>query len=283
MRYLAALLVLTACTLPGSPAPQRPPPEQSVTLAAPVTRGRVPLTLTFTAAASPTTDTFRWTVGGVVQEETSKALTTTFDDAGLYVVSVSVGGVSDSVTVKADAQQGTPDPGPAPDALSLTGTPGGPAPWAVRYTVDPAVAGVQARCRENAAFANVQGGVFACVHEPGDTVQVKFVRPDGEVTARAEASPKVTENEGIAFLGRWRYSSRGVTETFEIAEGDPSTGGSADGRFKLFTIREDGATVVEFTIDGRTVVLTPVPGDDGRQVYEGQVYGLVLGPITETD
>lgn len=247
-----------------------------------MTQGPVPLTVTFTATASPAAATFRWTVGGVVQRETSEAFTTTFDDAGLYVVSVSVSGVSDSVTVKADVQ-GTPDPGPAPDALSLTGTPGGPAPWAVRYTVDPAVAGVQARCRENAAFASVQEGVFACVHEPGDTAQVKFVRPDGEVTARAEATPEVTENEGVAFLGRWRYSSRGVTETFEITEGDPSAGGSADGRFKLFTIREDGATVVEFTIAGRTVVLTPVPGDDGRQVYEGRVYGLVLEPVTATD
>lgn len=109
------------------------------------------------------------------------------------------------------------------------------------------------------------------------------MRPDGEVTARAEASPEITENEGVAFLGRWRYSSRGVTETFEITEGDPSAGGSADGRFKLFTILEDGATVVEFTIDGRTVVLTPAPGDDGRQVYEGRVYGLVLGPVAESD
>ena len=282
MRYLAALLVLTACTLPGSPAPQRPPPEQNVTLSASVVQGEVPLTVTFTAAASPAAATFQWTVGGVVQGETSKALTTTFDDAGLYVVSVSVGGVSDSVAVKADAQ-GAPEPRPAPDALSLTGTPGGPAPWAVAYTVDPAATGVQARCRENAAFASVQEGVFACVHEPGDTVQVRLARPDGEVTARAEASPEVTENEGVAFLGRWRYSSRGVTETFEITEGDPSAGGSADGRFKLFTILEDGATVVEFTIDGRTVVLTPVPGDDGRQVYEGRVYGLVLEPVTETD
>ncbi len=253
-----------------------------MTLTASATQGEIPLTVTFTATASPAAATFQWTVGGVVQGETSRAFTTTFDDAGLYVVSVSVGGVSDSVTVKADAR-GTPEPRPAPDTLSLTGTPGGPAPWAVRYTVDPAATGVQARCRENAAFANVQEGVFACVHEPGDTVQVKFVRSDGEVTARAEASPEITENEGVAFLGRWRYSSRGVTETFEISVGDPSAGASADGRFKLFTILEDGATVVEFTIDGRTVVLTPVPGDDGRQVYEGRVYGLVLGPITETD
>lgn len=151
MRYfLAVLLILAACT-----PPSRPAPRQSVTLAAPVTQGPVPLTVTFTATASPAADTFRWTVGGVVQGETSEAFTTTFYDAGLYVVSVSVGGVSDSVTVKADAR-GTPDPGPDPNALSLTGTSGGPAPWAVRYTIDPTVTGVQARCRENAAFANVQ-------------------------------------------------------------------------------------------------------------------------------
>lgn len=285
MRYfLAALLALTACTLPTTPTPRptpepTPEPAQSVTLTAPVTQGEVPLTVTFTADASPTADTFRWTIGGAVQEETTRTLTTTFDRAGLYVIGVSVGDVSDSVTVRAEAR--ATDPGPDPSELKLTQTPGGPEPWAVRYTVSPVSAGLLARCREGAAFVPTYGA-FVCVHEPGDTVQARVVRPDGEVTATVEASPEVTENEGVAFAGRWRYSSRGTTETFRITEGSRTMGESADGRFKLFTIREDGATVVEFTIDGRTVVLTPVPEPDGRQVYEGRVYGLVLEPLADS-
>ena len=91
--------------------------------------------------------------------------------------------------------------------------------------------------------------------------------------------PEVTANGGVAFPGRWRYGSRGVSETFEITEGTPTEGRSADGRFALFTVGERSGLIAEFTIDGRTVVLTPTPGDDGRQRYRGEVYGLELEPL----
>lgn len=273
--FPALLFILTACTPPVTLVP---PPQVVLTTSA--SGGEVPLTVTFNAAADPRADTFSWTVGGVVQAETSSTFTTTFDSSGLYVVSVSVAGASDSLTVKAIALD-APNDGPAPAELSLTATPGGPTPWGVRYTVLPALEGVQARCREKAAFQRVQEGSFACVHEPGDTVQARFVLESGEVTAKAEASPEIAENEGVAFAGSWRYSSRGTTETFEIAEGDETVGESADGRFKLFTITQREGLVVEFTIDGRTVVLTPTPDDDGRQLYEGDVYGLLLESLPE--
>ena len=104
---------------------------------------------------------------------------------------------------------------------------------------------------------------------------------NGETTASAETVPKITKNDGVAFAGRWRYTSRGVTETFEIVRGSETAGESADGRFELFTVGQREGLVAEFTLDGRTVVLTPTPADDGTQLYEGPVYGLVLEPLPD--
>jgi PKD repeat protein len=280
-RYLSLLILLTqtGCDLFRSSVPQPPP---RVTLSASRTDGEVPFAVTFTATASPPADTFLWVVGGKAQEEASDTLTTTFSGSGLYVVSVSANGASDSVTVEATAPD-LPNTGPSVGELNITQTPGGPAPWAVAYTVDPAVDGVGARCAEGAGYRPIQAGRFACLHEPGDTVAVRYVDAAGNVTARAETSAEVAENDGVAFAGRWRYSSRGVTETFEITEGSKTAGRSADGRFELFTIRQKGLTVAEFTVDGRTVVLEPAPEADGRQVFGAGVYGLVLESIPEAD
>jgi len=286
--FLAALLTLSACNFLF---PSAPPPPLSLALGASVTQGEIPLTVTFTAATSAA-DSFRWAIGGAVQEETTSTFTTTFDSSGLYVVTVSAitgsaVSASESVTVKAIAPD-LPNTGPVPAELSLTATPGGPAPWGVRYTVaadvdlEPSRPGLEARCGEGRAYQQVYSGSFACVHDAADTVEVRFVGADGEITARAEATPDVTENEGVAFAGHWRYSSRGTTETFEITEGDEAAGSSADDRFKLFTIKQREGLVVEFTIDGRTVVLTPVPEDDGRQVFFAEVYGLVLEPLADS-
>ena len=268
--FLALFLILTACTRPAPPAPL-----PQVMLTASVTEGEIPLTVTFSATAEPQTETFSWTIGGVVQAETTGTLTTTFADPGLFVVRVTAAGASDSVAVVVRS----PDlPAPDPDVteLSVTQTPGGPAPWGIAYTVDPAVNGVEARCTEGAGYQPVSEGRFTCLHEPNDEVAVRFTDAAGEVTARAETSSEVTENDGVAFAGSWRYRSRGVTETFEITEGNETLGRSADGRFVLFTIKQRGETIAEFTIDGRTVVLEPTPGEDGRQVFQADVYGLVL-------
>ena len=275
-RYLALFLFLTACTRPAPPAP----PPQLVTLTASATEGAVPFTVTFSSAADPQTDTYSWTVDGVVQAETSSTFTTTFTSSGLYVVRVAAAGASDSVAVVVRSPD-PPDPDPNVTGLKLTQTPGGPAPWGVAYTVDPAVNGVEARCTEGAGYERVSEGRFVCLHEPDDEVAVRFLDAAGEVTARAETSSEVTQNGGIAFAGRWRYRSRGVTETFDITEGSETLGQSEDGRFVLFTVRQRGATVAEFTIDGRTVVLEPTPDEDGRQVFAAGVYGLVLEAVPD--
>ena len=274
-RYVpAVLLILTACTVPVAPAPQR------VALTASASGGEVPLSVTFSAAADPQADTFSWTVGSEVQVETSSTFTTTFSRSGLYIVRVSTAGASDSTTVEARAPD-LPDTGPNVTELKLTQTPGGPAPWAVAYTVDPAVDGVEARCAKGAGYERVMQGRFTCLHRPDDRVEVRFLDAAGVVTARAEASSEVAQNDGVAFSGSWRYHSRGVSETFEISEGSETLGRSVDGRFELFTVEQKGRVVAEFTVDGRTVVLEPTPDADGRQVFEADVYRLVLEAVTE--
>ena len=282
MNYLLLTLslILTACDLFGGSTPI----PQSITLDASQTEGEIPFAVTFTAEASPTVGVFNWAIGGERQAETSNTFTTTFDRSGLYVVSVSANGTSDSVTVTANAPD-LPNIGPGIGKLRLTQTPGGPAPWAVRYTVTAKVElgaqvpGLEARCAKNRAYLQVVSGSFTCVHNDVDTVRVRFTVA-GETTVSAEAVPDITQNSGVAFAGRWRYSSRGVTETFDIVRGSATAGESADGRFKLFTVGQQGGLIVEFTIDGSTVVLTPTPGDDGKQLYEGRVYGLLLEPLT---
>lgn len=288
---ISVLLALSACNFlqppePQPPEPQPPKPQAHVTITASRESGVAPLAVTFTAAATPAAEVFGWTVGGERQTETSATLARTFDTPGLYAVGVTANGATDTLAVSVTD---TTDPVPAPDELRLTQTPGGPAPWAVRYTVtadaplDPQILGLEARCAPDRAYRQLRSSSFACVHEAADTVMVRFMGADGEVTARAEATPDIAENGGVAFAGRWRYSSRGVTETFEIVSGDETAGESDDGRFKLFTLLQREGLIVEFTVDGRTVVLTPTPGDEGQQRYQDAVYGLTLEPLPDDE
>ena len=280
-RYFALLLFLTACEGFFGPAPT-PQPAPVLTVTPSVTEGDAPLSVTFAATLeNATSQTFRWTVGTEVQAETTDTFSTVFETPGTYIVSAEGAGAADSVSVTV---RGEPVVEPIPDTLNLSATPGGPAPWAVRYTlipdpVTPAGDSLEARCREGAAFRRVEGSVFACVHEPGDTVQARYLTPSGEVAVAAETTPEITQTSGVAFAGSWRYSARNKTETFAISEGDETAGSSADGRFKIFTLRQREGTIVEFTIDGGTVVLTPTPDDDGRQLYRGEVYDLTLEPL----
>lgn len=277
-RYFLLLLSLTACELFGTPTP---PP--SVTLTASPTEGKAPLTVTFTAAASPISSTFNWTIGSELQSETGGTFETTFSAPGSYTVGVSANGASDNVTVTANAPTA---PG---TGMTLVQTPGGPAPWAVRYTVvadgglDLPPPGLEARCEERLAYEPLRSDSFVCLHNVADTVQARVVGADGVIIAETETSPEVTANGGVAFAGGWRYRSRGVAETFEITEGTSTEGRSADGRFALFTVGERLGLIAEFTIDGRTVVLTPTPDDEGRQRYRGEVYGLELEPVLAVD
>ncbi len=275
--FFLILWGLTACELFGTPTP-----APSVTLTASQTEGTAPLAVTFSAVANPAASVYRWTVNDEPQRETEETLETLFSTPGSYTVSVSASGASDSMRVNVTAPAG---PAPVPDGLGLTQTPGGPAPWAVRYTVttedglEPSIPGLEARCEARLPYQPLRSDSFVCLHNDAEAVQVRTVAADGAVLAEAETSPEVTTNGGVAFAGRWRYRSRGVTETFEITEGTPTEGRSADGRFALFTVGERLGLIAEFTIDGRTVVLTPTPDEDGRQLYEGEVYGLELEPL----
>ena len=80
-------------------------------------------------------------------------------------------------------------------------------------------------------------------------------------------------------MGTWRYSSRGKSETFEIARGTPVAGEDQTGAFKLFVIKVDGLDIAELTFGGRTVVLRPMPEAEGRQVFFADVYDLRLERI----
>lgn len=279
--FLLSLFLLTACDIFGSP------PSPTLTVEASATEGQAPLTVDFSATLEPAvTRSFNWWLGARLQEERSSTFSTTFESPGVYVVSVEAAGELQSLDVTVSdgpVTEPEPEPNPEPDSdpepgeMRLSQTPGGAAPWAVRYTAIPSVGGLEARCHEAGPFRSVVMGSFTCVHAPGDEVEARYASSSGEV--RATANSGVTENSGVAFAGRWRYSSRGVTETFTISKGDKTSGSSEGGRFRLFTVGQNGERFVEFTIDGQTVVLTPTPNDQGRQLYEGGVYGLVLEPL----
>ncbi len=274
-RAIFFLLLLSACSVPA-PAPVAP---LELSLSASATEGQAPLDVRFFADAKA--ERYAWTVAGRVLGETSAELLYTFDSPGLYVVGVRaearsrVGSATLTVTVTADEPEEPQEP-IDPGELSVSQTPGGPAPWAVRYDARPLSEAVQGRCSENTAYRPLVEGALYCVHQEGETASFELAgvaEADQRVSAESDVG---APTEGVAFLGAWRYRSRGVTETFEIVRGNATSGWSEDNRFRIFTIRQNGVVIVEFTLDGRTVVLVPLPEDDGRQVYFGGVYGLHL-------
>ena len=193
-----------------------------------------------------------------------------------------LGPVSDSTTLTLNQANVPPNPGEPVGAgtLKVTKTPGGPAPWAVRYSVRTEGYGpdtaFNVRCSAEGDVAYEEAGAV-CLHTTA-AEQVKVdVLVRGNVVDSVEVASEVTPpKEDIAFLGMWRYTSRGQSETFEIVRGTALAGESERGRFKLFLVEIDGLDVAEFTFGGRTVVLTPTPEAEGRQVYFADVYGLRL-------
>jgi len=283
--YLLALL--TAC------ARQLPPPDPTVRLSATETEGAAPLVVRFSAEATPQASRYTWTLGGETRTTSVGSLAHTFHAPGLYVVSVRatsrLGTATDSLTVNVtgSTQPKPPDVPENPD-IRVTRTPGGPAPWAVRYRAE--VVGfdgpvrVRAGCSERDGVGAEGEAAVTCIHlETDERVTLELFTEDGRLIGRADVlSGVAAPEEGVAFLGTWRYTARGVTKTFEIVQGTRTAGESAEGAFKLFVIKERGVNVAEFTLaDGRTVVLTPVPGEDGRQVFVGEVYGLRLERLGE--
>ena len=287
--YLLLLVLLTACALQSEPVVEERTAE--LTLNASVTQGVAPLEATFTTTLTSDdgamlgANTYTWTLAGKTLPNITPDLTHLFEKPGVYVVSVvaetPLGSVSDSVTVSVTQTNAPPDPGePVGDGtLNVTQTPGGPAPWAVRYTVQAegygADAQVRVRCSEDLSYEEAGGAV--CLHTTADEQAQIEVLVNGDVVDSVQVASEVAPpQEDIAFLGAWRYVSRGKSESFEIVSGTASAGESAEGAFKLFLIELDGLDIAEFTFGGRTVVLTPVPEEDGTQVFFADVYGLRL-------
>lgn len=281
--YFFLVFVLVGCSAsPTDPAPL------ALTLTASADQGEAPLTVRFTARSVPEATRHTWTVAGEVLPEPSAALVHTFRAPGLYIVGVRAERGSrvaaETLTVQVTAPEPQPTPPSEPGELSVTKTPGGPAPWAVRYDVLPVVddpeGAVRGRCSPTAPYRPVTMGVLSCVHEAGDEASFELPGAGERPTQRLSVASSVTPPAaGVAFAGRWRYRSRGVTETFRIVRGSQTSGWGEDGRFRLFTIRQGGAVIVEFTLDGRTVVLEPQPGADGEQVFFADVYGLELEKV----
>ena len=286
------LLLLTACTLQNEPSTEGSSPDLS--LSASVTEGVAPLEVIFSAQLMPTSataSTYTWTLAGQTLSETTSALTHTFDAPGVYVVTAKAetrsGSAADSVTVSVTQGNVPPEEPGEPvgeGTLGVTKTPGGPAPWAVRYTVRAEGYGDDAQVSVRCSAEGDSGYVFGdevtegavCLHTTAaEQVQVDVLVGDEVVDTVTVASEVTPPREEVAFLGTWRYEQRGQRETFSITRGTPTAGESEAG-FELFLIELDGRSVAEFTFGGRTVVLDPTPETDGRQVYFADVYGLRL-------
>ena len=238
------LVLLSACTLQSEPEPRTP----SLTLNASVREGVAPLEVTFSTTVSPEASRYAWTLAGQALDDTTAELTHTFDAPGVYLVTVtattSLGPVSESTTVKVtQAAPSEPPSEPIGDTkLEVTRTPAGPAPWAVRYSVQAEGYGSDAQFRvhcsaEGDASYEEEGGAV-CLHTTaGEQVQIDILMSD-EVVDSVQVNSEVTPpQQEVAFLGTWRYSSRGKSETFEIARGTAVAGEDQTSAFKLFVIK----------------------------------------------
>ena len=281
--YILFLTLLTACTFQAEPE-TRP---LRLTLNTSVRQGVAPLEVTFSATVSPEASRYAWTLAGQTLSNTAADLSHTFDAPGFYLVTVtattSLGPISESTTVKVTrAAPGEPPSGPIGDTeLKVTPTPGGPAPWAVRYSVQAGGYGANAQLRvrcsaEGDSSYEAEDGAL-CLHTTaGEQMQVEVLVDDKVVDSAEVDSEVIPPQQEVAFRGTWRYDSRGKSETFQITRGTALAGEDQTGAFKLFVIKVDGLDIAEFTFGGRTVVLRPVPETDGRQVFLADVYGSRL-------
>ena len=282
---LLLLALLTACAFQGDLV-EEPAPE--LTLSASVTKGVAPLEVTFSTQLTPASAaaTYAWTLAGRPLSNTTSKLTYTFDAPGVYVVTARAetrsGATADSATVRVTRADAPSEPGPVGEGkLNVSKTPGGPAPWAVRYTVQAEGYSddrqIRVRCSADGDLSYEVDEGAVCLHTTAaEEAQIDVLVEDEVVDSVTMASGVTPPQEEVAFLGTWRYDSRGTSETFDITRGTPTAGESGAGDFKLFLIKLDGRDIAEFTFGGRTVVLEPSPEADGRQVYLADVYDLRL-------
>ena len=281
------LALLTACMFQSEPTERK----AELSLSASVTEGVAPLEVTFSASVTPgtiTPSTYTWTLAGRTLSDTAPDLTHMFNAPGVYIVTATaetpLGSAADSTSVtvtQAAAPPSNPGEPVGNGTLDVTKTPGGPAPWAVRYRVQMEGYGADAqfsvRCSAEGDIGYAEAGGAVCLHTTADEKARVDVLVNGKIVDSVEVASEVTPpQEGVAFLGTWRNTSRGQSDTFAVTQGTATAGESQSGAFKLFVIEVRGVDTAEFTFSGRTVVLRPTPEADGRQVYLADVYGLRL-------
>ncbi len=297
------LLSLISCSLLDEDTPNPNPGNNTptVTLTVSPPSGAAPLEVTFTAVGNDVDGddlSYSWNLAGAANAPT---VSQTFTEAGSYPVTVTVsdgqtsGSASTTVTVTAEGPvdpEPPTDPEPGEPSLSVTASPGGAAPWAVRYDIEatgfPAGSTYEIGCRlvyddidtPTVPVDNrIDDNTFACFYAGATGNDEGFVRVlpagGGEPLAQVALDPRLTGNASPIFEGTWRYSysyadgSPTRTGPFVINQGDSVTGSSEDGfSFGLYEYRTD--TAIEYVDTGSqtaSTFLIPDPQADGTQRY----------------
>lgn len=319
MKKLAAwstlVLFLAACGV-DTDIPETNTP--TVSLAASPQSGPAPLTVTLTATASDLDGdlTYAWSRTDGTRSADGRVAVFTLETPGEYPLSVTVsdGQESASANVTVSVTPGTvidPEPPTEPTdptdseaTLEVTASPGGKAPWGVRYDVTasgfPEDSTLQTVCRVRTDPGTEEGiritdnqideDSFACFYPGPDAAGSGFVRVVSESGATLDEvalTPKITENDDpLYFSGTWRYTYReagAVTKTGTFALVKPfSTGGSSeDGSFILQLDESDGEAVPDYSDDNAGVgsYLIPEPLPNGTQRYVSSSKNVVLEQI----
>lgn len=300
---LSLALFLSACSLldEGSEQPNNPDTNNAPTvqLTASPQSGPAPLTVNLNATATdPEGDTlsYSWSLQGLGSAATAK---TVLNEAGIYPITVTVSDgtnetqASTTLTVTGEGPvdpEPPTDPEPAEPQITIKASPGGPAPWAVRYdysaTGYPKGSSVSLTCGiDGEAFGNsnivrtdIDMDTTACLHLANtDTVTVTVLAssdPASEVLDVKTIKANIQSLGNVPFAGTWRFTL-GDKEpvTFSITEYLEGIGGKdATGSFDIGYQSEDDAGYMTLNMAdfyyGSTVEKVEVePLEDGTQRF----------------
>lgn len=257
-----SLILLTACL-----HDQDPPPAAQATLnlspnSLSAAAGDTPTT--FRAVVENSSDTVTWSLSGPGSLSAPSSTTTVYTPPGSVdgdvqyaVLTATLGrtGVSAdaaiTITEPPPAEPPTdpeppttpptdPDPPTPPEPsepeITITATPGGPVPWAVRYNVSandiPGYEGPiywDVSCRNDYGTVDVDEDTFICFHmAQNEEVYVEVFGVDGNVLLEKTLTAKVKASTGIAFKGKWSFGQQGDTTQTTIDSGDLTVGFPSD-------------------------------------------------------